>query len=841
MLSSTESFTTLEHKLWDALSIIREQQVHFQDFHLVTYLLFLQKEGALDFFITTEPGRAKEDLRLSISRGDREKFELNRLIYDAFYPAIQYVSEHNFYDLLRLICSMDRDSLDIHFGDLVENLIFRLSKTEGQHGGEYVQPLELTRFICALASPYAGAEVYNPFGGLASFGLYFDKPVNYTGEEINMRSWAIGMIRLLGAGKASNSDFVVGNSIANWNRRSKRYDLIVANAPFNVKIRKDEANLLKYHRDGYSSIQPSYFDTFLINNSLAALKENGKAIFVLPSGFLTNKQPEYARLRQVLVENDFLETVISFPGGLLSNTNLPFCVIVLNKVKQDRSKILFIDAETSVKEVSKNDKRIDADRLLSIITNTDSSLSEASTTAFPEAKLVYIEEVVNNDFMLNVNRYITVELLEDLDGEYVELGKLLKPVKGSKIGDGLSGKLIRIRDLSNDKLDFEIKVNELVEVDLPKNASKLDKSALLITIRWKTLKPTFFEYKGEPIYVSPDVVAFEVNEQKVDVGFLVQELSTEYVTAQLNKYRTGTTIPYIPINDFIKVRVKVPALREQRAKIIGATFKTLEDERIGIKKEAYEELASIKHSMGTPLLKLNASVRNIESVLNKLDHEWQSVKMSSKSNQTLGDAVNSLYLNLKLISNLLKTNELELDKSTYPLAQFDAIQFFQRFVNELRANDKNKFEVRLEVSSDVEEDFKEGAFIKANEELLEIAFNNIVENAQKHAFVKDNEKYVLEFRLDLYLTQTSAYLYIQVANNGKAFPHNFNIEKLTRKGAVGGSTGNSGIGGYHINEIVKWHGGRLDLMTDPYLTFPFTTVYEIYIPISGSQGNNRYE
>lgn len=60
---------------------------------------------------------------------------------------------------------------------------------------------------------------------------------------------------------------------------------------------------------------------------------------------------------------------------------------------------------------------------------------------------------------------------------------------------------MRIRDLKDDKVDFnlDISIVEVTELRRP-DIQQISESCLLLAMRWKTLKPTLFQFKDEPIY-----------------------------------------------------------------------------------------------------------------------------------------------------------------------------------------------------------------------------------------------------------------------------------------------------------------------------------------------------
>ncbi|ALI98561.1 N-6 DNA methylase [Rufibacter tibetensis] len=812
MQSPTASYSLIESKAYKAIEILKGQ-ANKPNYHLVGLLLLLQKENVLDQVTSQEPAFIIYELREAMYFFDQFKHLIP--VYEAFSDSLLEIEPRRLVQVFEVIKSTDKSSLDIFLKDVIENLVYHISKLEGRLGGVFLQPVELTKFICALADLKEGASVYNPFAGAASFGVHFGENIEYTGQEINRSSWAIGLLRLIASNKFEQADFILGDSIIEWNPLGRKFDLIVGNPPFNLRV--DQYN----HKADSISDATSFF----LKECLKDLTTNGKAIVVAPNSTLSNNGKDNKSLRRFLVNEDLLETVISFPGGLLNNTGIPFNILVINNAKKQRGRVLFVDAGNSLFEASTKQKAIDAQRLLSVLQGESSS----------EIKIVTQEEIFSNDFNLMVQRYFTKE------SSGVALGNILKPVKGSKVSQATEGKYVRIKDLSNDTHDFILDTSTIETVSLPKYAVKLEKSAILLAVRWKSLKPTHFVYKGEPIFLSPDILPFEVKGKMIDIAYLCSVLASEDVMTQLDRYRTGATVPYITRLDLLKVKVDLPDLETQRVIITSEASRLLEEERKAIRNRAYEELASIKHSMGKPLLNLNSGVRNIEAALSKISIDWESFKLSSKTEYTLRDAINSLYSNLDLLSNLLRNNKHELDVNTYALNQVEAISFFRRYVGDLKAVDGEKYQLSLDVSPDLETEFKGGVYIHANEELLKIALNNIVDNAQRHGFTRKDQDYKLEIRLNLHLNRSYANLDIEVANNGEPFPEGFSWTNLIRKGATAGPTGNSGIGGHDIDAIVTRLDGRLELYTHPYITAPFTTIYKIYIPIIGSDGYQQYE
>ncbi|MBK6953807.1 MAG: hypothetical protein IPH24_17680 [Crocinitomicaceae bacterium] len=84
-------------------------------------------------------------------------------------------------------------------------------------------------------------------------------------------------------------------------------------------------------------------------------------------------------------------------------------------------------------------------------------------------------------------------------------------------------------------------------------------------------------------------------------------------------------------------------------------------------------------------------------------------------------------------------------------------------------------------------------------------------------------------RVDLDTEQAISKVILSFKNNGLAFPENFDKEKFIRKNLKAGDTGNTGIGGYDIYQIVNFMEGSFDLKLNE--DDQYATNYEIELPI----------
>ena len=129
------------------------------------------------------------------------------------------------------------------------------------------------------------------------------------------------------------------------------------------------------------------------------------------------------------------------------------------------------------------------------------------------------ETIKQNNFDLSVNRYF-IEQPEN----GVSLRELLTAIKGNRISNIENLNLIKISDLKDDVIDFELDANSigLYENRNNRGFQKIEEDCLLLTTRFKNLKPTFFKFLGEPLYIDEhNILAFKINDKKVDIKYLI--------------------------------------------------------------------------------------------------------------------------------------------------------------------------------------------------------------------------------------------------------------------------------------------------------------------------------
>jgi type I restriction enzyme M protein len=582
--------------------------------------------------------------------------------------------------------------------------------------------------------------------------------------------------------KADTSQYVCEDSILNWPDLSEKFDLIIANPPYGMRLGQQ-----------YKEADPSIrtVEQFLIEKGVDSLNAKGKLIALLPQGFLFRGMHEQ-RLREHLIERDLIDTIISLPGGLLLNTGIPLIVLVISRDKKQQGKVRFIDAKKFVEAKSSREKVLNDYGLNSVV---HGNIQDSDVV-----RVIDNRQIREFDYNLNVPRYFQKHI------EGIKLKEIVEFVRGSRRDIPDEGKMIRISNLKDDKLDFRLDISTVEETEFRRfHLRVIDESCLLLATRWKTLKPTYFEFSGAPIFLNPDILSFKINEQLADTAYLINELHADYVEEQLASYRQGASLPMIRRDDLLEVVIKLPSLEEQRAKVQGIVelsdkIKILQRERNALAhgKEAsqFNEFASLKHTLGRPR----------QNIL-----DWTDNLIHFLSDKREGfDALNKSFLDFyetDILSALQEikrdvnfmTEVLEKGENGFIIEEFDktiiSLSDVNRLINELSNNGFNFKIKKLLLKGD---HLKERG-IQGNKTLFKTMVDNLLTNANKYGFEKKATGNEVVFELK----EIDDFLSVEVRNNGKPFPKNFDREKFITKYSTADSKSGSGLGGYDIHRIAS--------------------------------------
>jgi type I restriction enzyme M protein len=317
-------------------------------------------------------------------------------------------------------------NLDI-IGNAYEFLIKHFAATSGKKAGEFYTPPEVSQLIANLVAPQEGDEICDPACGSGSLLMkcgrkvtehYGSKKFALFGQEAIGSTWALAKMNMFLHGEDNHriewGDTLRNPKLLDGDDKLKLFDIVVANPPFSLdKWGHDVAEADKFGRFRRGIPPKTKGDYAFILHMIETLKPSkGRMGVVVPHGVLFRGSSE-GKIRKKLIEENLLDTVIGLPEKLFYGTGIPAAILVFKKNKKDTN-VLFIDASRQYLD-GKNQNFLREEDIEKILTTAK---NRESVDKY--AYLASIEEIKENDFNLNIPRYVdTFEEEEEIDLEAV--------------------------------------------------------------------------------------------------------------------------------------------------------------------------------------------------------------------------------------------------------------------------------------------------------------------------------------------------------------------------------------------------------------------------------------
>ena len=300
-------------------------------------------------------------------------------------------------------------------GRAYEYLIKMFADDAGKKGGEFYTPTKVVELIVQLIKPHEGMRVYDPTcgsGGMLIQSVDYVKSqggnpqsLSLFGQEKNLGTWSIAKMNLL-LHNLPDHRIEKGDTI----RQPKLvedgeimlFDRVIANPPFSLKEwGREEAEHDPFGRFQFGIPPKNAGDYAFVQHMIASLKVDGVAGVVMPHGVLFRGGAE-GKIRQGLLEEDYIEAVVGLPSNLFYGTGIPACILIFNRNKEEKrkGKVIFIAAETDFLE-GKNQNTLRDEDITKIIAAFDEHEDIEKY-----ARVVNLAEIKDNDYNLNITRYI---------------------------------------------------------------------------------------------------------------------------------------------------------------------------------------------------------------------------------------------------------------------------------------------------------------------------------------------------------------------------------------------------------------------------------------------------
>ena len=315
-----------------------------------------------------------------------------------------------------VIKTLDEIDLFGHEGDVIgdayEYLIGQFAAGAGKKAGEFYTPQAVSRIISEIVSigqeDTAPFHIYDPAMGSGSLMLNIRRNVNnpqkihYHGQELNTTTYNLGRMNLILHNVEQNQMRLRnGDTLdADWpTDEPYLFNAVVMNPPYSAHWSADDKFLSDSRFERYGKLAPkSKADFAFLLHGFYHLNEKGAMGIVLPHGVLFRGASE-GTIRKTLLEMGAIDAVIGLPANIFYGTSIPTVVLILKKNRAARD-VFFIDASNDF-EKQKNQNNLRATDIQKIV---DVYKKRESIPKY--AHLADYEEIVGNDYNLNIPRYV---------------------------------------------------------------------------------------------------------------------------------------------------------------------------------------------------------------------------------------------------------------------------------------------------------------------------------------------------------------------------------------------------------------------------------------------------
>lgn len=310
---------------------------------------------------------------------------------------------------------LENTELDV-LGDAYEYLIGQFASGAGKKAGEFYTPQEVSMVLAKIVTTGKSKlrSVYDPTCGSGSLLLRVAKEVqevsNFYGQELNRTTYNLArMNMILHDVHYRKFDIKQEDTLENPMHMDMQFEAIVANPPFSAKWSANQIFTSDDRFSQYGRLAPkSYADFAFVQHMLYHLSENGTMAIVLPHGSLFRKGAEQ-HIRKFLIEDkNYLDAVIGLPEKIFFGTEIPTCIMVFKKCRENPENILFVDASELYEKGTQNYLRnSDIERIVT----TYQERNHINKFSY----LATIEEIRENEFNLNIPKYVDSFLEEKLE------------------------------------------------------------------------------------------------------------------------------------------------------------------------------------------------------------------------------------------------------------------------------------------------------------------------------------------------------------------------------------------------------------------------------------------
>ena len=345
----------------------------------------------------------------------------------------------------------DKDSM----GDVYEYILGKMASSG--INGQFRTPRHIIRMMVELMQPNLNDVICDPAMGSAGFIVESAKYVseNYENELLkkeNQEKYAnsmfygfdtdqtmlrIGAMNMMLHG-VENPNIEQRDSLSEDNTDKDKYTMVLANPPFAGSLEYADVS-----KDILALTRTKKTEILFLSLFTRILKIGGRCASIVPDGITNNTNDSaYTTIRKELVENQKLEAVISMPSGVFQPyAGVSTAILIFTKTNAGGTdKVWFYNMKADGYQLSKKRTPIKENDIPDIINRFRNLEAEESRTRKDQSFFVSKEDIVKNNYVLNINDFMEIEkkeieiespqeIMKDIDKLDEELATLKQELK----------------------------------------------------------------------------------------------------------------------------------------------------------------------------------------------------------------------------------------------------------------------------------------------------------------------------------------------------------------------------------------------------------------------------
>lgn len=331
-------------------------------------------------------------------------------------------------------------------GDAYEYLIGQFAAGSGKKAGEFYTPQQVSTILSRIVTldsqdPSLGKKprlknVLDFACGSGSLLINVKKQLGSNsigqiyGQEKNITTYNLARMNMILHGlKDSEFQIFHGDSLTNeWNllkemnpAKKLQCDAVVANPPFSLRWEPKNSMKEDFRFKSYGLAPKSAADFAFLLHGFHFLSDEGTMAIILPHGVLFRGGAEETIRKKLLLDGN-IDTIIGLPANLFFSTGIPVCIIVLKKCKKFDD-VLFINASDYFVK-SKRQNVLLPEHIDKIVETYQYRKEDDKKYS----RRVTLEEIKNNDYNLNISRYVSTASVEE-PIDLIEISKELEKIE----------------------------------------------------------------------------------------------------------------------------------------------------------------------------------------------------------------------------------------------------------------------------------------------------------------------------------------------------------------------------------------------------------------------------